>query len=422
MLLEFRVKNFRSFREEQTLSLVASNDKCLSENTFTQGSYSILKAAGIYGPNASGKSNLIKAFKTMQDIVIDSADYKPGQKLPVIPFLFDKASKEQTSDFEVIFFVDKVRYQYGFSATPQKIKEEWLYAFPNEASQTWFLRKSDRDKWKFGSYFKGEKKTLKEKTRENALFVSVGAQWNHEQLTAIYNWFKNCLRIVTADYIWPPVTEAMLSELENNDQSGNSIHSTITDILQKADFGITDYSVEKIDPPKILFPADIPVAIKEKILKQEREKRAVHFFHVNERDGVSVKLPMEEESDGTKRFFNLLGPWVEVFVEGYTIFFDELESHLHPLLTRELIKFIQNEKNTKGAQLIFATHDTTLLDPELLRRDQIWFTEKSEEHATCLYSLAEYKTKARKGEAMQKRYLAGRYGAIPILEAFSIDD
>ena len=146
------------------------------------------------------------------------------------------------------------------------------------------------------------------------------------------------------------------------------------------------------------------------------------MFHSNTLTNENISFPLKEESDGTQRFFQLLGPWLEAVHDGYTVFIDELEASLHPLLTRELIKFIQDPRNNKtGAQLVFATHDVTLLDPELFRRDQIWFTEKDKGAATNLYSISDYnERKPRKGEAMQKGYLAGRYGAIPILEAFSI--
>jgi len=165
----------------------------------------------------------------------------------------------------------------------------------------------------------------------------------------------------------------------------------------------------------------MPREVREMIL-EDLSKPKVEMVHRNIETGKDVYLPLEEESDGTQRFFQLLGTFFETVFLGYTVFIDELEAHLHPLLTRELIKFIQNpEYNKNGAQLIFATHDTTLLDPELFRRDQIWFTDKDKNGGTQLYSMSDYKEhRPRKGEAMQRGYLAGRYGAVPILEAFKI--
>ena len=168
----------------------------------------------------------------------------------------------------------------------------------------------------------------------------------------------------------------------------------------------------------------MPNEIREKVLKQleKNPPLKVEMCHSDTHTNKDVSFPLEEESDGTQRFFQLLGPWLQAVNDGYTVFIDELEASLHPLLTRELIKFIHDPTNNKaGAQLVFATHDATLLGPELFRRDQIWFTEKDKGAGTQLYSMSDYKErKPRKGEAMQKGYLAGRYGAIPILEAFSI--
>ncbi len=430
MLLEFRVKNFRSFREEQVLSLVAlGQDHSLPANFLPYGRLKVLKTAGVYGANAAGKSNLIRAMKTMQGIVLDSAKDRPSQPLAIAPFLFDTVSREEPTEFEVTFVKNEVRYQYGFSATHQKIVKEWLLAFPKGVAQTWFER--GPEDWKFGSHLKGEKATLQDRTRENALFISVGAQWNHEQLTEVYKWFDSHLRVVTTDYPWPPVTEQMLLDTREHETQAQTFQRVLA-LLKKADLGIDDVSVERMTFEQIrknLFDDDMPAELRSILAKMMEQHPpsafAVTFHHGGQAEARGGLLALEEESDGTKRFFQLLGPFIAAVSQGFTVFFDELESHMHPLLTRELIKLFQSTGNKAGAQLVFATHDTTLLDPDLLRRDQIWFTEKSVAGATDLYSLAEYKdhngNKPRKDEAMQKKYLSGKYGAIPILEAFSID-
>jgi len=432
MLVEFRVKNFRSFRDEQVLSLVASNDTVLEENCATEGKLRLLKAVGIYGPNASGKSNLIKAIGIMRDIVLNSANYKPGKRLPIQPFLLDDESQKEPSSFEIIFYHGDIRYQYGFSVTNERIHEEWLLAYPKGRSrdnaQTWYHRTFSKlsTVWKFSSFLKGEREHLKNKTRDNALFLSVAAQWNNKQLTTVYEWFKDELRIVPPKEHLRPVTAEMLLDTEKEEDVGKELYEFVMAALQKADLGIHGVNVKKLkfDGNTIKFPKDMPNEIREKVLKRlEKEPPLkVEMFHFNTITNEDVSFPLQEESDGTQRFFQLLGPWLEAVANGYTVFIDELEASLHPLLTHELIKFIQNSENNKsGAQLIFAAHDTTLLDPELFRRDQIWFTDKDKGGSTILYSMSDYKErKPRKGEAMQKGYLAGRYGAIPILEAFSI--
>jgi len=427
MLVEFRVGNYRSFREQQTLSLVASKDKELDKNCIDQGKLRLLKTTSIYGANASGKSNLIRALYTMQQIIKKPA--KPGEKLPVTPFKLDEKYSKEPSSFEVTFFHGEIRYQYGFTATTERICDEWLYAYPKgrsrDIAQTWFERKFNRKtskiEWNFGSYLKGEREKLKDRTINNILFLSAGAQWNNKQLTSVYEWFVDKLRIINYSYELPPITAEMM--LSINDPKKER-HLAATMLMQSADLGICDISVEKLegDMSKIIFPPDIPNEVKEKFLRKLKYKLTVKMSHRNTKTGKKFFLPFEEESKGTQCFFKLLGPWGQAVAKGITMFIDEIDASLHPLLVRELIEVIQNpDINASGAQLVFATHDTTLLDPELFRRDQIWFTEKNEEGATQLYSMSDYKErKPRKGEAMQKGYLAGRYGAIPILEAFDI--
>ena len=429
MLVEFKVGNYRSFREEQTLSLVANKDTELNENCVDQGKLRLLKAVGIYGPNASGKSNLIRALLTMQQIIEEPA--KPGEKLPVTPFKLDEKYSKEPSSFEVTFFHGEVRYQYGFTATTERICDEWLYAYPKgrsrDIAQTWFERKFNRKtgktEWNFGSYLKGEREKLKDRTINNILFLSAGAQWNNKQLTSVYEWFVDKLRIINYSYELPPITAEMI--ISTNGPKKEKLSAAIM-LMQSADLGICDISVEKSehDMSEITFHPDIPNEVKENVLRNFKYELLVKMAHRNTKTGKKFFLPFEEESKGTQCFFKLVGPWGQAVALGITMFIDEIDASLHPLLVRELIEVIQNpDINKSGAQLVFATHDTTLLDPELFRRDQIWFTEKNEEGATQLYSMSDYKErKPRKGEAMQKGYLAGRYGAIPILEAFDISN
>ncbi len=437
MLIEFRVKNFRSFRDEQVLSLVAGNikDDSLEENCIEAGKYKLLKTAAIYGPNASGKSNLIKALGVMRQIVLNSANNKPGDDLSVVPYRLDAESEKKPTEFAVTFIHEKIRYQYGFAATRKRIKEEWLFVFPigraRDSAQNWFERRYDRktkkENWNFkSSFFKGQKQQLKEATKPNALFLSVAAQWNNKQLTTVYEWFQQSLRVL--EYRTPllPVTADGLANPTLSEERRKYSHEFVELFLQAADFGVSGVRVERREIDKLSIPDDMPAEIWNDILKNIEKGESlvalkVEMLHDNLETGQKVRFLLEDESDGTQRLFELAIPWLQAALAGMTVVIDELEARLHPLLTRELVKFFQNVKNTKGAQLIFATHDTTLLDQELLRRDQVWFTEKDEKGASHLYSMLDYKEhKARVGEAMQKGYLAGRYGAVPILKAFDI--
>ncbi len=429
MLVEFRVGNYRSFREEQTLSLVASKDTELDDNCVDQGKLRLLKAVGIYGPNASGKSNLIKALSTMQQMIITQAG--PGEKLPVTPFKLDDKYSKEPSSFEVTFYHGEVRYQYGFTATSERVYDEWLCAYPEGYAQTWFERKfnkkTGKTNWDWKSKkLKGERENLKNKTRDNVLFLSVGAIWNNKQLTTVYEWFSEKMRIILPSMRSPAITIGLLMKFEKGEESKKFYHTYMKKMMQCADLGIYGIRVktEKIDFEKVRLPSDMPEEVRDRILRDLKGKIEVEFEHQTEPTGKNVSFSYAEESDGTRRFFEIAGPWFLTIFKEMTLFVDELEASLHPHLVRELINIVQKSKVGKtGAQLIFATHDTTLLDPELFRRDQIWFTEKDKGGGTQLYSMSDYKErKPRKGEAMQKGYLAGRYGAIPILEAFDISN
>ena len=429
MLVEFKVANYRSFREEQTLSLVASKDKHLRDNCVDQGKLQLLKAVGIYGPNASGKSNLIKALSIMRDIIEKPG--KPGERLPVTPFkLHDKYSNEPSS-FEVTFIHEESRYQYGFTATTERIHDEWLYAYPEgrsrDIAQTWFERKFNRKteetEWNFGSYLKGEREKLKDRTINNVLFLSAGAQWNNKQLTTVHEWFSDKLLIILPSERPTVTTLDMVMDAQEDEKLKERLYAYLGGIMRSADFGIRGINVKKreIDPEKVAFTRFADMIRKSGLRKRKGGVGIeVKLVHRAEPGGKEVCFASQEESNGTKRFFELVGPWLLAGAEGRALLVDELEASLHPHLVRELLRLFQNPENLgTEAQLIFTTHDTTLLDPELFRRDQIWFTEKDENGGTRLYSMLDYKP--RKGEAMQRGYLSGRYGALPIIKSFELN-
>jgi len=428
MIVEFRVKNFRSFRDEQVLSLVAGRESALPENCFTAGKLSLLRTAAIYGPNASGKSNLIRAVDFMRDFVLKSADRQPGSGTEVVPFRLDVSSRTQPSTFEVVFIMEGVRYQYGFALTKERVDEEWLLAFPRGSARNLVTRAFDHANkeisWKFGSHLKGEKNRLRELTRQNALFLSVAAKFAHEQLTPVYNWFDKHLRTVPPKGQFAPVTARALANVDGSEPEASEIKDFVLRFLEDSDLGIQDLEVRPIEVDEKVLPDDMPDEVKNRVLARLRKAPpvATRLAHAAKNGGTPVLFDLEEESDGTQRMFELAVPWLQMVTFGMTVFVDELEASLHPFLTRNLVEFVQNpEINKHGAQLVFATHDTTLLAPDLLRRDQVWFIEKDSASASRLYSMLDYKKRAaRKGEAMQKGYLAGRYGAVPILKAFSM--
>ena len=418
MLAEFRVGNYRSFKDEQVLSLIASADESKGKNSIEVGGHRILKTAVVYGANASGKSNLIKAMACMGEIVKNSAAYKPGEKLPVTPFMFDEKTPKQSTTFEVTFFIDGVRYQYGFSTTKNTIVREYLLAWPSKREQTWFEREYGTNPY-FGPSLKGQNKSTWSKVKDNSLFLSVASQWNHEQLSNVYNWFDKYFN----EFPTLPDATRKTDEFlffDSQRKNGTPFREIIINTLKNADFGIENLEIELVNVEGIEFTNNIPPELKDMflVLSAEQYPFAKKFYHCNGK----YFLEFNQESDGTQKFYSLIGPLLESIVSGFTIFKDELEHSLHPLLTRSIINLVRDNKlDNTCAQLIFTTHDTTLLDPELFGRDQVWFTEKGKDGGTELYSLADFKGKTvREGEAMQKSYLAGKYGAIPVLERFDL--
>lgn len=417
MFIEFSVTNFKSIQKTQTLSLVASPASELREqNSFTtpeQGVSRLLRSAAIYGPNASGKSNLMEAIVFMKSFVRESSkEGQEGESIEVKPFLFNAVSRTEPSEFEVLFLHEGVRYQYGFAVNSARVTHEWLIAYPEGRPQRWFEREfdavDDKENWYFGSKFKGHKTVLQETTRGNALFLSTAVQLNNEQLKPVYNWFQQKLRAIGVDGLAPTYTTSLCKT--------DAGRKRILELLNAADLSIADINVEKKKFDLADLPANMPQVLQEQIKKdlEGKELHEVKFLHTVVGTEELVALEADDESEGTMRLFAFAGPWLDVLDNGHVLLVDELNNSMHPLIVRFLIGLINNpEINRKNAQLIFSTHDTSVLDNELFRRDQIWFTEKDATNATRLYPLSDFTP--RKGEALEKGYLKGRYGALPYI-------
>lgn len=423
MLIEFKVSNFRSIREEQTFSLAASSDKELPACIINRelpglSGVRFLKGAAIYGANASGKSNVIEAFHFLSKYVKRSATkIQPGDSTGAEPFKLDRDSAGRPSKFEITFVVEGVRYLFGLSVNPKRVIEEYLIAYPRGVPQRWYHRsfnpQTNAYDWKTPSSSFKQGKSLQEKTRENSLFLSVGPQFNHEQLTVVFNWFKYNLRVIrlSADaMLHPGFTAELIAK--------NTHHDRILNLLRSADIGVTDVNVKERDINLDELKRNIPPAMLAKLeadgaLKETKEVEIVLSHQADGMDPVSFDFD-DEESAGTRRFFGLIGPWTDILDNGFTVFVDEMDTSLHPNLVKELLKLLFcSENNPKGAQVVFTTHNPVLLDTSIFRRDQIWFTEKSQSGTTHLYPLTDYTP--RKGESLLKGYLSGRYGAIPFL-------
>ena len=421
MLIDFKVKNYRSIKDEQTLSMVSSKQKeHIDTHTFetTDASHiRLLKTSAIYGANAAGKSNIIKALQAMQEVVVYSASrYQRGDKLPVKPFLFDALSAHEPTEFEVLFVAEGVRYQYGFSATEDRIIEEWLYASPKSRAQSWFARAlSDKNtlepsyEWQFGDKFTGKKQLWQESTRDNALFLSTAVHLNSDQLKPVFDWFDKTLRITGVGGWDSKFTMKLCQEDHHKDEILKFLHTADMDI---EDIEIEDDSYDaRKDSVDQLSRAMKKLSVGDTLVN-------VKMWH-KDSSGNKVALDLKDESDGTQKLFAFIGPWLDSLEKGHVLIIDELHDNFHPLMVKFLVDlFHSNMTNKSNAQLVFTTHETSILSQDVFRRDQIWFCEKKEK-ATVLYSLVEFKP--RKGVTdLEKGYLSGRYGALPFFKSISM--
>ena len=421
MILEFQVQNFRSFQTVQTLSLVASDrDKgSLPQNTMPVGApgfeeLRVLKAAAIYGANASGKSNFLQALNFLRNFVLNSARLLgPKQPTGVVPFATQKGVEAGPTEFQVAFVHLGVHYRFKVALTGERVWEEVLEVYPEGRKQTWYGRFWDAAAGQYryepaeSTVFKRDSKQ-EEFTRANALFLSTAVQLNNPQLQPVVDWFREQLTFGLGEFFRSgPRFQASAKCLE----SGGALAERLQALLKHADFGIAGVrswtEQFEVEEPLAEDPNDS--------VTHTEERTRVAFRHAGP-EGREFELPLEEESAGTRRFFALAGPWLQSLNQGVTLCLDEFDTSLHPFMTQALLELVFSpEHNPKGAQVIFTTHNPLLLDPTFLRRDQIWFVDKDNEGGSFVYPLTDYKP--RKEESLLRGYLSGRYGALPFIPA-----
>ncbi|MFN9748569.1 MAG: AAA family ATPase [Burkholderiales bacterium] len=419
MLFEFSVSNFRSILTRQALSLVASGDSTHAQgNTAPTESKDLrlLRSAVIYGPNAAGKSNLLKGLQALQWLVQNSSSgLQEGQRLPVAPFMLSTASRSEPTAFEIMFAVGGTRFHYGVELTTERVTKEWLVAYPLGRPQRWFEREFKRENggttWWFGPNFKGESKqrqVWQNSTRSNALFLSTAVQLNNEQLRPVFDWIVHKLIVLALGIDFNPFLSLEMLKLEETRQRLMQFISAagveIDRLELREEEGLASVVPLVANVPGLVIPPQAAVA--QKVLR-------VVAWHKASDGSDDVAFDLSEESDGTRKLFEFAGGWLRALDSGATLFVDELDRSLHPKLTHYLVQLFNSKTNRNNAQLVFTTHDTTLLDPDLLRRDQVWFVEKNPQRASHLYSLLEFSP--RKDEGLERGYLKGRYGAIPLI-------
>jgi len=422
MLLSFRLANFRSFRDEQEFSFVHGSYGAPPpgpEGLLPPWDERVGTVAGIYGANASGKSNVLKALTFMRDAVLDSYQrWTPGTAIPVDQFKLEPSN--EPSLFEVIFIVDRVRYQYGFRITRHEVVGEWLYVYPTTRRQIWFERDtSAQETYYFGKHFPGRNRVIADLTRPDALFLSTAITNNHPHVEPLSQWFRT--QLVGASPEDQDVRIGSTASLSKSRERWEQV----TSLMRFADLGITTTRVRDAEVPQgerdrirelFSLAASAGVDVDEII---DHSSRVIEFGHVSGESSQLVYLPITDESLGTKAWFSLVGIILEAVGNGDTLIVDELDASLHPHLTSEILKiFREPSSNPHQAQLLFTTHDTTLLGNMLgereLTRDQVWFTEKKPDGASILYPLTDFAP--RKEENLERGYLQGRYGAVPFID------
>ena len=425
MLVEFTVGNYLSFKDKKTLSMVATSIKEHETGNVFSAKYPdavrakeirLLKSVSLYGANAGGKSNLIKAIAFMKNfILISSKETQVNEKIKIQNFAFNNKTRKEPTTFEIIFFLDGVRYRYGFEVDEIRIYNEWLFMAPKGQEAKLFIRENNNID--YSRMFK-EGKGLRHKTRKNALFLSVCAQFNGEISTLILNWFKNNLKIINGinDRTYENFT---LDRLEDP-----KFKKKLLEFMSVADLGIEDIVLMNYD----ISDDELPNELRNYITKKEKEGKPIQIknlrqlvsYHSVYDDKKSIGnnfINFGLESEGTQKLFAMAGLIIATLKEGKVLVVDEFDSRLHPLITKFIIElFNSSDKNPCNAQLIFATHDTNSLANKFFRRDQIWFVEKDRYGASDLYPLIDYKV--RQDATYNKDYILGRYGAIPYIGEF----
>jgi AAA15 family ATPase/GTPase len=423
MLVEFTVANFRSFQDAMTLSMVAANlvakDKTVDTSNLikTDSEISLLKTAVIYGANASGKSNLLKALLFMKSFMVNSSkESQSTEKIGVEPFKLGLYGETSPSHFELVFIMDGIRYRYGFEADRNRVSAEWLFYVPSSRETSVFSRKDNV----ITVSKKFDAEGIDKRTRNNALYLSVSAQFNVPLAEKILAWVSDKLNVLSGlhDHHYRNYTAGSC------DTDANRLR--ISSLIKALDTGISGITVERNTLGIDSLPSAMPEELKKLITRGSDSFTQVSVKTTHKKYGNDGSFVGEEEfdmdeneSDGTQKLFALAGPLLNALNEGEVLLIDELDSRLHPLVTLAIIRlFSEVESNSKNAQLIFVTHDTNLLDKSLFRRDQIWFTEKNRYEATSLYSLAEFKI--RNDASFGSDYIKGKYGAIPFIGSLDI--
>lgn len=411
MLIGFRLRNFRSFLGDQALSYITSHDRthesthCIA--TGIKAIPRLSRSALVFGPNASGKSNLLAALATLRDLVLNSTSLTDARFAALYtPFQLGP-SRVLPTEFEIDVLFDQIRYRYAISFNAQRILSERLLVYRTGKSQRWFERRfSSADQtevWEsFSPSFQGPREVWRKATRPKALFLTTAAQLNSELLLPLFGWFEHCLTIVFPRDIADLTHVAKL--IEDPQFKARALR-----LLHSADIPIDDLRISDRD----LVSPDMSTPVFEHSSSHGRgsARTMIEFLH-SQHGGYPVWLHASYEAAGAHRLLGLLGPMLSTIDNGKLLAIDEFDTSLHPLLSRFVIGFInQSAASSRSSQLLLTSHNTTLMDLDILRRDEIWLVERDAASASVLSPLL--RSSPRKHEMVAKGYLRGRYGAVP---------
>lgn len=428
MLLRFQVTNHASIRDEQEISFIADAvAPHRVETPVPASTHRTVPVAAVYGPNASGKSNVLDALDWTGKAVHRSfARWTPDQGIPRRPFSLRPDARTYPSTYEIDFVVGGVRYTYGFEVDDERVREEWLFFYPEASRRKLYERVTDADgesRMSFGRSLTGRRKVIADLLRPNSLYLSVAAAQGHDLLGEVYRWFSTSLRSATdRDFESRLGFTVDLYGASDSDEPP-AYRAPLQHLLGLADLGVSGLAVSDPDEKAAQEIRQIGGAVREavggRVRVDTRSPRRVQVEHRTE-DGVH-RLNLNEESSGTRTWIGLLGPIVTTLRDGTVLSVDELDARLHPHLADVLVGLFQSpEVNRRGAQLLFSTHEASLLGRNArteLRRDQIWFTEKdSRTGGTLVFPMSDFQVRPDSTQNLEKRYLEGRFGALPHLD------
>jgi AAA15 family ATPase/GTPase len=422
MLVDFTVSNFRSISEPATLSLIAGPAAArkgrFSFATGNSFASHVLRSAVILGPNGSGKTSLTDAFRFFNHFVSTSGRSSPSDKIDWPRNKLVQGGDGDVASFEATFVADGTLYEYGFKISENRVHDEWLFSRTSKAGSQMrpvFERVYKEDgsyRWRLNeARLPGMRDTWRKATRSNALFLSTAVQLNAESLVNPFYWITKRLNVVgSGGRIWPDFTARLLDD--------PATAKRVSAIIRSMDISFSSYRIaaEEFEPlPPNAENLLLPEALNE--LRKNIGQVQEHKIYPSrlDQDGKEVEFSFEELSDGEQVILGLVGPILDVLTEGETLVVDELSNSLHPLALRAVVGLFNNsDVNRSGAQLIFTSHEASLINSKYLHRDQIWFVENPDGEGTQLTPLSDFSV--RESEAFDRGYLGGRYGALPQLK------